>query len=180
MVRSWASVMTSDDGIHWELELVPDSLTNAVFLGIGGLANRYVVVGNKGNAMTSANGVVWDRVTLPHTTKGPTVHQHFGRLFGTRSGDKGGNANLGVWARTLEEYAFLRSFLSVAKLKTLLPDLESYRIDRYELHNLYALNFYVRGILGDGVAASVRLDPQAKTLGEYLRAKMIDIPVTLI
>jgi hypothetical protein len=118
--------------------------------------------------------------SLPHVTRGPLVHQHFGRLFGTRSGDKGGNANLGVWARSLDGWAFLRSYLSVERLKKLLPDLEPHPIDRYELPNLWALNFYVRGLLGDGVASSTRLDPQAKTLGEYLRAKLIDVPSTLL
>jgi hypothetical protein len=118
--------------------------------------------------------------TLPRITRGPLVHQLFGQFFGTRSGDKGGNANLGVWARSLGAYAFLHDFLSVDRLKKLLPDLEPFTIDRHELPNLFALNFYVRGLLGDGVASSARLDPQAKTLGEYLRAKRIDIPSTLL
>lgn len=104
----------------------------------------------------------------------------FGRLFGTRSGDKGGNANLGVWARSPAAWEFLRGFLSVAQLKGLLPDLEPYVIDRWELPNLLALNFYVRGLLGDGVSSSLRLDPQAKTLGEYLRAKLIAVPQSLL
>jgi hypothetical protein len=120
------------------------------------------------------------RPTLPRVTRGPSVHQYFGRLFGARSGDKGGNANLGVWARAPEQYSFLHSFLTVDKLKSLLHDLEPFEIDRHELPNLYALNFYIRGLLGDGVAASTRLDPQAKTLGEYLRAKMVDIPVAIL
>ena len=103
----------------------------------------------------------------------------FGRLFGTRSGDKGGNANLGVWARSPAAWEFLRGFLSVAKLKQLLPDLEPYIVERWELPNLLALNFYIRGLLGDGVASSTRLDPQAKTLGEYLRAQLIAVPQSL-
>jgi hypothetical protein len=105
---------------------------------------------------------------------------HFGRLFATRSGDKGGNANLGVWARDAKAHTFLSGFLTCDRLKTLLPDLASYAIQRYELPNLLAVNFYIRGLLGHGVAASVRSDPQAKTLGEYLRAKMIEAPVSLL
>lgn len=100
----------------------------------------------------------------------------FGRLFGTRSGDKGGNANLGVWARSAETFDYLQAFLSVERLKTLLPDVAPYAIERYELPNLRALNFYIHGLLGEGVAASLRSDPQAKTLGEYLRVKTIEIP----
>lgn len=105
---------------------------------------------------------------------------HFGRLFATRSGDKGGNANLGVWARDAKAFEFLSGFLTCDRLKALLPDLAPYAIQRYELPNLLAVNFYIRGLLGHGVAASVRSDPQAKTLGEYLRAKMIEAPVSLL
>ena len=102
-----------------------------------------------------------------------------GRLFGTRSGDKGGNANLGVWARSDAAFTFLRRFLTVERLKTLLPDAAPYVIERYELPNLGALNFYIRGFLGEGAAASLRSDPQAKTLGEYLRVKVIRVPSAL-
>ena len=109
-----------------------------------------------------------DRVTLP-----------FGRLFGTRSGDKGGNANLGIWARSDAAYAFLRRYLTTEQLKSLLPDTAPYAIERYALPNLRALNFYIKGILGEGVAASLKSDPQAKTLGEYLRVKTITIPAEL-
>jgi hypothetical protein len=103
----------------------------------------------------------------------------FGRLYGTRSGDKGGCANLGVWAKTATAYAFLYKYLTVEKFKELLPDTAPYEIDRYELPNLKALNFYVHGILGDGVSSNNRLDGQAKSLGEYLRSKTIEVPAAL-
>ena len=105
---------------------------------------------------------------------------HFGRLFATRSGDKGGNANLGVWAKNIKSYSFLNQFLTVEKLKNLLPDMDAFDIERYELPNLFAINFYIKGVLGEGVAASVRNDPQAKTLGEYLRAKVIKVPESIL
>jgi hypothetical protein len=100
----------------------------------------------------------------------------FGRIFGTRSGDKGGSANLGVWARTAQAYAFLNEFLSVEKLKELLADLNEFEIDRHEMPNFRALNFVIKGFLGEGPAASFKMDPQAKTLGEYLRVKVISVP----
>jgi hypothetical protein len=103
----------------------------------------------------------------------------FGRLFGTRSGDKGGCANLGVWARTEAAYAFLHDYLTVAELKRLLPDTAQYDIDRYDLPNLKAMNFYVHGILRDGVSSNSRIDGQAKSLGEYLRSKYIEAPAVL-
>ena len=105
---------------------------------------------------------------------------YFGKIFGTRSGDKGGCANLGVWAKSQEPYSFLFDFLTVKKLKELLPDLEKFEIDRFELPNIYSLNFYVHGILQDGVSSSTRMDGQAKSLGEYLRAKKINFPEQLL
>jgi len=116
----------------------------------------------------------------PPVVAGPTSRQLLGHLFGTRSGDKGGNANLGVWARTPDAWDFLRGFLTREKLQELLPDLQPFVIERWELPNLRALNFYIHGLLGEGVAASARLDPQAKSLGEYLRAKLIDVPASLL
>ena len=104
----------------------------------------------------------------------------FGTLYGTRSGDKGGCANLGVWAKNKEAYAYLFEFLTVEELKDLLPDLKDYQIDRYELPNILSLNFYVHDILQEGVSSSTRLDGQAKSLGEYLRAKDIEVPDFLI
>ena len=124
--------------------------------------------------------------TVESTRKSAENYNHcqmvsipLGRVFATRSGDKGGNANLGVWGTSQESYSFLQAFLTVEKLKELLPDTEKYEIERYEFPNLLAVNFYLRGFLGDGVAASVKMDPQAKTLGEYLRAKIITVPETL-
>lgn len=109
-----------------------------------------------------------------------TKNEYFGKLFGTRSGDKGGCANLGVWAKDEDAYAFLYEFLSVDKLKELLPDLSKYKIDRYDLPNIYSLNFYIHGILQEGVSSSTRMDGQAKSLGEYLRSKKIYIPNQLL
>jgi hypothetical protein len=119
-------------------------------------------------------------VKIPPVPAGETVTAPLGRLFAARSGDKGGNANLGIWGKTPESYAFLQGLLTVEKLKALLPDMAVYDIERYELPNLLALNFYIKGVLGDGVSASLRMDPQAKTLGEYLRTKIVDIPKSLV
>jgi hypothetical protein len=119
-------------------------------------------------------------VRVPPAPTGPTKRVPFGRVFATRSGDKGGNANLGVWAKTPEAYAFLREFLTTGRLHELLTDLKPFPVERWELPNLLAVNFSIRGVLGEGAAASVRLDAQAKTLGEYLRARLVDIPESLL
>ena len=105
---------------------------------------------------------------------------YFGDIYGTRSGDKGGCANLGVWAKNSQSFAFLINYLSVDKLKELLPDLKDFDIDRYELSNINSLNFYIHDILQDGVSSNNRKDGQAKSLGEYLRAKKIKVPQSII
>ena len=110
----------------------------------------------------------------------PTVQVALGRLVGARSGDKGGNANVGVWARSKRAYEWLDWFLTTERLQNLMPETAELTVRRYALPNISALNFVIEGLLGEGVASSVRLDPQAKSLGEYLRAKLVDIPQSLI
>ncbi|WTY89949.1 DUF1446 domain-containing protein [Sphaerisporangium sp. NBC_01403] len=107
----------------------------------------------------------------------PTVrHAPLGTVAGARSGDKGGDANLGVWVRTAEEYAWLEGFLTAGRLRSLLPGTAALEVERHRLPNLLALNFVVRGLLGRGVAASPRMDAQAKALGEELRACVVPMP----
>jgi hypothetical protein len=119
-------------------------------------------------------------VTVQPPPGGDLARIPFGRLFGTRSGDKGGNANCGVWAKTDEAYGFLHRYLTVEEFKRLCPDMAAYAIERYEIPNLRALNFYIRGVLGGGASSNHRIDKQAKSLGEYLGAKHIQAPKVLV
>ena len=119
-------------------------------------------------------------VEIAPAPEGKTDKCPLGSYFGARSGDKGGCANLGVWAKTDLSYSFLYNFLTVEKLKELLPDLNNYEIDRYDLPNIKSLNFYIHGILEDGVSSNNKKDGQAKSLGEYLRAKIVDLPISII
>ena len=111
---------------------------------------------------------------------GPTVASPIGRVIGARSGDKGGNANLGVFARSDAAWAWLDQFLTTERLCELLPEVAPLKIDRFRLPALRSLNFVVHGLLQEGVAASTRQDGQAKSLGEWLRARVVDIPVALL
>ncbi|MEU4382255.1 acyclic terpene utilization AtuA family protein [Micromonospora echinofusca] len=110
----------------------------------------------------------------------PTRRAPLGELVGARSGDKGGDANLGVWARTDATWSWLRGWLTTARLRELLPETAPLAVERYELPNLRAVNFVLRGLLGQGVAASTRFDPQAKALGELLRSRLVDLPADLM
>jgi hypothetical protein len=117
------------------------------------------------------------RIVVP---TGPTRDVPLGVICGARSGDKGGNANVGLWVRTDAAYAWLADFLTADRLRALMPEARSLQIDRFAFPNLRAVNFVIKGFLGEGVAASLRSDPQAKSLGEFVRAKVVPIPVALL
>jgi hypothetical protein len=110
----------------------------------------------------------------------PTRRAPLGTIVGARSGDKGGSANVGVWARSDQAFEWLSGYLGVAEFQRLLPETASLPVARHDLPNLRALNFVVDGILGEGVASNARHDPQAKALGEWLRSRAVDIPESLL
>jgi hypothetical protein len=110
----------------------------------------------------------------------PVARAPLGTIIGARSGDKGGNANLGLWAGHGSHYVWMRDYLTVERLAELLPEADGLEIRRYELPRVLALNFVVVGLLGEGVASSTRPDPQAKSLGEYVRSRLVDIPVPFL
>ncbi|MHB8488215.1 MAG: acyclic terpene utilization AtuA family protein [Candidatus Dormibacteria bacterium] len=111
---------------------------------------------------------------------GRTRRARAGSVIGARSGDKGGDANLGVWARDEASWRWLANALTVDELRRLLPETAAFPVRRHVLSNLRALNFVIEGLLGEGVASSTRFDPQAKALGEWLRSRTIDIPEELL
>ncbi|MEU6448618.1 acyclic terpene utilization AtuA family protein [Streptomyces sp. NPDC046979] len=111
---------------------------------------------------------------------GPVRSAPLGLVAGARSGDKGGDANVGVWARTDDAWRWLAHELTTDRFRELLPETRDLPVTRHPLPNLRALNFVVEGILGEGVAAQHRFDPQAKALGEWLRARHLDIPEVLL
>ncbi|GHI06891.1 exopolyphosphatase [Streptomyces cellostaticus] len=111
---------------------------------------------------------------------GPTRRAPLGLVAGARSGDKGGNANVGVWARSEEAWRWLAHELTAERFRQLIPESRDLPVTRHLLPGLRALNFVVEGILGAGVAAQHRFDPQAKALGEWLRSRHLDIPEALL
>jgi hypothetical protein len=101
-------------------------------------------------------------------------------LVGARSGDKGGDANVGVWADDEGVAAWLQRSFTAEVFKALLPEAAPFEVERHPLPNLCAVNFVVHGILGWGVASNLRLDTQAKGLGELLRSRHVEVPLALI
>ena len=121
-----------------------------------------------------------ESVSVDAPPTGELVEVPMGAFVGTRSGDKGGDANLGVYARTDAGWAWLDNELTVERIRELLPETAAMTIDRYRYPNLQALNFVIRGLLQEGVAASTRQDAQAKALGEWLRARVVEVPSSVI
>ncbi|HKY48023.1 MAG TPA: acyclic terpene utilization AtuA family protein [Acidimicrobiia bacterium] len=114
------------------------------------------------------------------TQDAPLTTVPLGSIAGARSGDKGGNANVGFWVRNPGEYRWLADYLTVERIRILMPEAAALVIDRYELPNLLAVNFVLHGLLGEGVSSSTRTDPQAKSLGEFLRACWVEVPKDLV
>ncbi|MGW0143270.1 acyclic terpene utilization AtuA family protein [Streptomyces calvus] len=111
---------------------------------------------------------------------GPVRRAPLGLVAGARSGDKGGDANVGVWARDDRAWRWLAHELTAERFRQLIPEAAALPVTRHVLPNLRAVNFVVEGILGEGVAAQARFDPQAKALGEWLRSRHLDIPEALL
>jgi len=118
--------------------------------------------------------------TAQTTWSDELVVTSLGEIVHARSGDKGGDANVGVWVRDAQAWEWLWSTLTVDELRRLLPETRALPIERYELPNLGAVNFVIRGLLGTGATSSLRLDAQAKALGEWLRSRSIKVPKSLV
>lgn len=161
-------------GVYWPT-LVPVSAIDEVVVGHDGSRTEVPAVRAAGGA-----GVEAAAVPLAPPPGGPTKRVPLGLAFGARSGDKGGNANVGVWARSDAGYSWLAEYLTVERFKELISEARDLGVQRFEFPNIRALNFVVVGLLGEGVSSSTRPDPQAKSLGEYLRAKLVDLPVAIL
>ncbi|MFD6095341.1 acyclic terpene utilization AtuA family protein [Nocardiopsis flavescens] len=116
----------------------------------------------------------------PPPPGGPQRRAPLGLVLGARSGDKGADANLGVWARDDDGWRWLAHRLTVDLLRELLPETAGLRVTRHLLPRLRAANFWIEGLLAPGTARREGPDPQAKGLGEWLRARVLPLPVSLL
>lgn len=164
-------------GVYWPCLLTADEVTHTVVHSDG---VREPVAHTPGVPEPRILDTENRRTLVSPAGWGETGRHPLGCLVAARSGDKGGNANIGVWTDTEERWIWMRDYLSRERLTELIPEAAGLTVRRYELPNLYAINFVIERFLGDGVASSVRPDPQAKSLGEYLRARYAEIPVRLL
>ncbi|GMQ97677.1 MAG: DUF1446 domain-containing protein [Acidimicrobiia bacterium] len=161
-------------GVYWPA-LIPRSLIDQVVVLEDG--TRVKIPDPPHGTPTAATVTPAVAATVP---VGETRRVPLGTIAGARSGDKGGNANIGIWTRSDEAYSWIVKELTVSRLQELLPETAPLSVDRFELPNIKGLNFVVHGLLGEGVASSTRFDPQAKSLGEWLRSRIVDIPAKLL
>jgi hypothetical protein len=166
-------------GLYWPALVPAEVVTQQVHLPDGTCLDvPHTCALKSADASSGSPGVPQNPVTP--AVCGPSAEVPLGRLCGARSGDKGGNANVGLWAISAPAYAWLRQFLTTERFRELLAEAATLQIDRYELPNLLALNFVVHGVIAPGVSGTARPDPQAKGLGEYLRSRLVTAPLALI
>jgi hypothetical protein len=170
-------------GVYWPTTVPATLVTQTVRLDHGGDVRE--VAGVPGG---TPMGEPWapPRVVTatPEIAYPATAPLPLGRVFGARSGDKGGDANIGVWVRPTSDAVahqmrsvVLNRLLTPDGVRELLPEAEGLDVDVWPLPNLGAVNVVIHGLLGRGVADSTSLDPQAKGLAELLRARIVDLPV---
>jgi hypothetical protein len=101
-------------------------------------------------------------------------------LVHARTGDKGGDASLGLWPRDPRAWEWLRATLDEAYIGRLLGLRQDVRVKRHELANVHGLLFILHGYFGASGSGNIGLDQIGKALGEFLRAKLVDVPVDLL
>lgn len=110
---------------------------------------------------------------------GPTVRMSLGRIVLGRSGDKCSDCNVGLFVRHDDEWDWLRSFLTVAKIRELLGPEEGDKathIDRFEMPNVRAVHFLLHDHLDRGYDACSTYDTLGKNCCEFLRMREVDLP----
>ncbi|CAN5754262.1 DUF1446 domain-containing protein [soil metagenome] len=164
----------SEFGVYWPT-LVPADAVEHIVVHVDG--SREVIAHNT----ETAGPAEPTQAVAPRPVEfGPTTRRPLGTVVAARSGDKGGNANVGVWTDTAERWDWLSAHLTADRFTELVPESAGLVVRRYVFPNLRALNFVIIGFLGDGVASCTRTDPQAKGLGEYVRALSTGIPDKLV
>ena len=115
---------------------------------------------------------------IPLQDFGETVEAPLGFVALGRSGDKASDANVGFFVAEQEQWDWLRSFLTIAKMKELLgaDEYAGGRVDRFEMPGVRAVHFLLKDHLDRGYNSGSKLDTLAKNLCEYLRAKYVPIP----
>jgi len=136
---------------------------------------KYEALERRENVVVTSNGKALSEF-------GPTKSMRLGDIVLARSGDKGSNLNIGFFVKSAKAWEWLRSFLSSEKIVALMGEdwSEEYFLERVEFPKIFAVHFVVYGILGRGVSSSTRLDALGKAPADYMRDKVVDVPVGIL
>lgn len=92
-----------------------------------------------------------------------------------RSGDKGDTANVGIIAREEVYYSVIEKYLTAERVRKHFAGTVKGKVERFELPNLWALNFLLHNALGGGGTKSLMNDAQGKTFAAALLKMEIEI-----
>ncbi|HEX6151192.1 acyclic terpene utilization AtuA family protein [Nocardioides sp.] len=159
-------------------------------------AVTHTVVHADGRRQVVPEAAVWTQTATTRRPEAPSVPNPghdtltrrlpLGTFVHARSGDKGGDANLGLWVSHTEpdkydaRVQWLSKLITPTRIRELVPEAADLDIEVHQLPNLGGVNVLLRGLLGRGVAASSRFDPQAKGLGEWVRSRLVSIEEDLV
>lgn len=159
---------------------VPESQLKLTLAFLGG---ETTPVANHGHTIPAMSSDSYDsKVPYDAAKYGPCTKDALGSIIMGRSGDKGGNANIGLYVRHEDEYEWLRTFLDIKRFEYLLGDEMKLikKLERVEFPGLLAVHFLCKGLLGEGVSNTDRLDGLAKSMIEFVRSRIVDIPIKFI
>jgi hypothetical protein len=160
---------------YWPTRVNEDQLQLRVSI----LGGESIAIPNHANTIDYMVSEDYDaKLTYDPSRWGPTILLPLGTIVMGRSGDKGANANIGLFMRHADEYDWLRSYLTKKKFMQILGDEAKYvyKLERVEFPGLLAVHFLCRGLLGTGVCSTDRLDGFAKSMAEYVRARTVHLP----
>ncbi len=170
-------------GVYRAGYVAREAVTEEVY--VDGERVDIAVPGGRGRAAPTPDGDIGPApaATGPVAPQ-PTRRAPLGLVAHARSGDKGGDANVGLWAREAaarpERVTWLLDVVTPDRVRALVPEAADLDVEVHPLPNLGGVNVVIHGLLGEGVAASSRFDPQAKALGEWVRSRLVDIPEALL
>ncbi|WP_163505605.1 acyclic terpene utilization AtuA family protein [Fodinicola acaciae] len=153
-------------------------------LPMSAVDHRVVVEGRTYDIPARAKTEITSQPTHPEPMEPPPATDvrevPLGTIAYARSGDKGGNSNVGIWVSDDRAWPWLRQALSTVELRRLVPELAGLEVVRHEFPRLRAVHFVLKGLLGTGGSANLRVDRVGKAVGEYIRAKHLPVPVELL
>jgi len=180
----WAQDMRTADPksfyVYYPCIMPQDELEEVVhFLEKGGATQRSFESGHPPAYEDFGDRESYDPVDpVPLESFGPTVTMPLGNIVIGRSGDKGPNVNMGLFTDRPEIWEWLRSFLTLERMKSLVGGdwKDEFQIERVEFSNIFAVHFVIYGILGRGVSSSTLLDNRGKGFTDYIRSKNVEVP----